>query len=90
MPGVGHFAATRALDDAWRAAIRRRRPSDVPLLGICLGLQYLFEGSDEAPEAPGLGLLDGRSALLPADAEGAARWLERARDSAAVPDSRRD
>src|SRR6476619_7285796 len=65
VPGVGHFAATRALDDAWRAAIRAAVRADVPLLGICLGLQYLFEGSDEAPEAPGLGLLDGRSALLP-------------------------
>ena len=65
VPGVGHFAATRALDDAWRAAIRTAVRADVPLLGICLGLQYLFEGSDEAPEAPGLGLLDGRSALLP-------------------------
>jgi glutamine amidotransferase len=37
----------------------------VPLLGICLGLQYLFEGSDEAPDLPGLGLLRGRSTLLP-------------------------
>ena len=55
MPGVGHFAATRALDEEWRAAIRAAVRSDVPLLGICLGLQYLFEGSDEAPEAPGLG-----------------------------------
>jgi glutamine amidotransferase len=31
-----------------------------PLLGICLGMQWLFEGSDEAPDVPGLGLLGGR------------------------------
>jgi glutamine amidotransferase len=31
-----------------------------PLFGICLGMQWLFEGSDEAPELPGLGLLAGR------------------------------
>ena len=31
-----------------------------PLLGICLGMQWLFEGSDEAPDCPGLGLLSGR------------------------------
>ena len=61
-----------------------------PLLGICLGMQWLFEGSDEAPELPGLGLLSGRcyrlapvrrSATAPSD-QGAARRLERARDPA--------
>jgi glutamine amidotransferase len=66
IPGVGHFGATRAIDAAWRTAIIEavglRR---VPLLGICLGLQYLFEGSDEAPDAPGLGLLKGRCRVLP-------------------------
>jgi cyclase len=35
-----------------------------PLLGICLGLQFLFEGSTEAPSLPGLGLLQGRCAKL--------------------------
>ena len=33
----------------------------MPLLGICLGMQWLFEGSEEAPELPGLGLLAGRA-----------------------------
>ncbi len=37
----------------------------VPLLGICLGLQWLFEGSDEAPTIDGLGLLPGRCFRLP-------------------------
>ena len=65
IPGVGHFGATAALDAAWRAAILDRVRDEVPLLGICLGLQYLFDGSDEAPGVPGLGLLRGRVTLLP-------------------------
>ena len=36
-----------------------------PLLGVCLGLQYLFEGSDEAPDVRGLGLFPGRCTRLP-------------------------
>ena len=64
VPGVGHFGATRVLDDAWRGAIRDHVGRGRPLLGICLGLQWLFEGSDEAPDLPGLGLLEGRCFLL--------------------------
>jgi glutamine amidotransferase len=65
IPGVGHFGATAAIDEEWRRAILRRVDTGVPLLGICLGLQYLFEGSDEAPGLSGLGLLGGHCALLP-------------------------
>jgi glutamine amidotransferase len=65
VPGVGHFAATAPLDDDWRAAIRARLDRGAALLGICLGLQWLFEGSAEAPELPGLGVFPGRCALLP-------------------------
>jgi glutamine amidotransferase len=60
VPGVGHFGATRALDAAWTAAILERIGEGRPLFGICLGMQWLFEGSDEAPDLPGLGLLAGR------------------------------
>jgi glutamine amidotransferase len=59
VPGVGHFGATAALDRAWVSAIRARVGAGRPLLGICLGLQWLFAGSDEAPDCPGLGLLPG-------------------------------
>jgi glutamine amidotransferase len=64
VPGVGHFAATQGLDAPWRDAIRASVDAGRPLLGICLGLQWLFEGSDEAPGVGGLGLIDGRCFLL--------------------------
>jgi glutamine amidotransferase len=60
VPGVGHFGATRALDAAWTEAILGRVGEGRPLLGICLGMQWLYEASDEAPDCPGLGLLSGR------------------------------
>jgi glutamine amidotransferase len=65
VPGVGHFAATRTMDASWRRAIRDALDRGAPLLGICLGMQWLFEGSDEAPGLPGLGLLEGACIRLP-------------------------
>ena len=59
IPGVGHFAATGNIDDRWRQAIVRRLEAGVPLLGVCLGLQFLFDGSAECPDARGLGLFAG-------------------------------
>jgi glutamine amidotransferase len=64
VPGVGHFGATRALGDAWVDAIRTRVDEECPLLGICLGMQWLYESSDEAPELKGLGVLPGRVVRL--------------------------
>ncbi|AMY12810.1 Imidazole glycerol phosphate synthase subunit HisH 1 [Luteitalea pratensis] len=64
VPGVGHFEATAALDAGWHSAIRSRLAAGVPLLGICLGQQWLFEGSDEAPDVPGLGVFPGRCVKL--------------------------
>ena len=66
VPGVGHFGATAVLDGPWRDAIRAAVSAGTPLLGICLGLQWLFEGSDEAPGQPGLDILPGRCSLLKA------------------------
>ena len=60
VPGVGHFAATAALDGRWRSRIAARIDDRIPVLGICLGMQWLFEGSDEAPSVSGLGLFPGR------------------------------
>jgi glutamine amidotransferase len=65
LPGVGHFAATSALDAGWRVAIGGAIHAGTPFLGICLGMQWLFESSDEAPDLPGLGVLPGRITRLP-------------------------
>ncbi len=55
LPGVGHFAATRRLDDGGlTSAIRSAIARGVPFLGICVGMQWLYSGSTEAPEQPGL------------------------------------
>jgi imidazole glycerol-phosphate synthase subunit HisH len=64
VPGVGHFGATRSLTTEWRDAVRARVGEGCPLLGICLGMQWLFEGSTEAPDVPGLGLVAGRCRRL--------------------------
>ena len=65
IPGVGHFGATAAITPEVRAALLHAVDAGTPLLGICLGLQFLFEGSTEAPGTPGLGVLRGECALLP-------------------------
>jgi imidazole glycerol-phosphate synthase subunit HisH len=65
VPGVGNFGATAALAGGWMNAIRAAAERGVPLLGICLGMQWLFEGSDEAPDVPGLGLIAGHCTRLP-------------------------
>jgi len=59
VPGVGHFDSTRALTDEWRTAIQTMVDDGVPLLGICVGLQWLFEGSEEAPDVNGLSFFKG-------------------------------
>jgi glutamine amidotransferase len=55
LPGVGHFAATRRLDDTGlTTAIRAAIVRGIPFLGICVGMQWLYAGSTEAPDQPGL------------------------------------
>ncbi|GIU90404.1 MAG: hypothetical protein KatS3mg010_1503 [Acidimicrobiia bacterium] len=54
-------AAAAGLEDVTKEAARDGRP----FLGICVGMQMLFEGSDESPDEPGLGILRGRSTALP-------------------------
>lgn len=60
VPGVGNFRATSALTREWREAIVGAVERGRPLLGICLGLQWLFEGSTEAPECEGLSIMSGQ------------------------------
>ena len=66
-PGVGHFEALiRVLDDRkLRAPLRDSIARGIPFLGICLGLQALYDASDEAPELTGLQILPGRVRALP-------------------------
>jgi imidazole glycerol phosphate synthase glutamine amidotransferase subunit len=67
LPGVGHYAALiRALDErSLRAPLLSALRRGVPFLGICLGLQALYDSSDEAPEFSGLQLFPGRVRALP-------------------------
>lgn len=56
LPGVGHFAATERLQSTGiAAAIRNAVSRGIPFLGICVGMQWLYGGSSEAPECSGLG-----------------------------------
>ncbi len=59
VPGVGHFGATRALGREWVDAVLSHIGEGRPLFGICLGMQWLYESSEEAPGLPGLGVLAG-------------------------------
>jgi len=60
LPGVGHFSSLEALNTTGLAeTLLQSASGGNPFLGICLGMQWLFEGSTEAPEVPGLGALPG-------------------------------
>ncbi len=67
LPGVGAFGSAmeclneRGLTDVVRAAAK----SGKPLLGICLGLQLMFEESEETPGVEGLGIFKGKSVKIP-------------------------
>jgi len=62
LPGQGHFGAMmKALEERrLLEPLRQKLAAGKPYLGICLGLQMLYQGSDEAPEVSGLGLLAGQ------------------------------
>lgn len=71
LPGVGNFGDAvgnlrkYGLEDVIREVIARK----IPFLGICVGMQALFEGSEESPEVPGLGIFRGTCRRFP-DREG--------------------
>jgi imidazole glycerol phosphate synthase glutamine amidotransferase subunit len=60
LPGVGHFGQLSSAIDQLdlRSALINSIRSGIPYLGICLGMQVLFSGSDESPESKGLGIFD--------------------------------
>ncbi len=61
LPGVGHFGQMVRSLDAMRVrpVLLEKIAAGTPLLGICLGLQVMFESSEEAPDVKGLGLFPG-------------------------------
>ena len=87
LPGVGSFGAAMAglreagLDAALAARVRAGRPT----LAMCVGLQVLFEASDESPHATGLGVIPGHIGRFPELGAGAAVRLEPHRARARLP-----
>ena len=88
LPGVGAFGrcaqalrSTRASTGPWTTPSSR----GVPFLGICVGFQLLYEGSEESPAVPGLGVLPGTVRALPAGGEAPADAVEPARDAPRAP-----
>jgi glutamine amidotransferase len=72
LPGVGHFQATQLLGElGLTEAVRASISKGAWFLGICVGLQWLFEGSTEAPETKGLGEFAGLCERFPAVVDGA-------------------
>jgi glutamine amidotransferase len=70
LPGVGHFAATARLESTGlRDAIREAITRGAPFLGICVGMQWIFETSEESPQTPGLALFPGVCCRFPAGAK---------------------
>jgi imidazole glycerol-phosphate synthase subunit HisH len=66
VPGVGHFSRCGSLNAKLRKSLLDSISAGKPFLGICVGMQWLFEGSTEAPETPGAGLFSGKCSRFPA------------------------
>lgn len=68
LPGVGHFQATQLLTTlGLTQAVRESVARGTWFLGICVGLQWLFDGSTEAPSTSGLGHFSGQCEHFPAE-----------------------
>jgi glutamine amidotransferase len=66
LPGVGHFSSLQALKTTGLAeALLQSASAGKPFLGICLGMQWLFEGSEECLEVAGAGIFSGRCRRFP-------------------------
>ena len=91
LPGVGAFGRCMAalresgLEPVARAAVESGRP----FLGICIGMQMLFDHSEENPDAPGLGVVPGAIRLLPEGVKRPADPVERPRRRASLAVARR-
>ncbi len=69
LPGVGAFGSAMAEMErkGLTETVKSAAKSGKPFIGICAGMQLLFEESEESPDVPGLGVLKGRVLLFPAD-----------------------
>jgi imidazole glycerol-phosphate synthase subunit HisH len=67
VPGVGHFSRCRSLNDRLRRPVLEAIAQSRPFLGICVGMQWLFEGSTESPDTPGAGLFPGECSRFPSE-----------------------
>ena len=66
LPGVGHFSSLQSLNRSGvREALMQALSAGKPFLGICLGMQWLFEGSEECAEIEGAGIFSGKCRPFP-------------------------
>jgi glutamine amidotransferase len=65
IPGVGHFCRCEALNESLRDPVLQAISRGTPFLGICVGMQWMFEGSAESPETPGAALFAGQCSRFP-------------------------
>ena len=65
LPGVGHFSSLQALNTGLRESLLESVSAGKPFLGICLGMQWLFEGSEECAEVAGAGIFPGKCRQFP-------------------------
>jgi glutamine amidotransferase len=96
VPGVGHFSRCESLNTRLRLPVLWSIAQGKPFLGICVGMQWLFHGSTEAPETPGAGVFSGECGRFPSqvksphvgwnqiDLRGASRLLRGIEDGAFV------
>jgi imidazole glycerol-phosphate synthase subunit HisH len=67
VPGVGHFSRCESLNFRLRLPVLWSIAQGKPFLGICVGMQWLFQGSTEAPDTPGAGVFSGECARFPSE-----------------------
>jgi imidazole glycerol-phosphate synthase subunit HisH len=65
IPGVGHFSRCDCLNRSLRQPVLEAIGRGKPFLGICVGMQWLFERSTEAPDTPGAGVFRGECSRFP-------------------------
>ncbi len=66
LPGVGHFSSTESLDrTGLKQAIAESIGREIPFLGICVGMQWMFAGSEESASTRGLGVFEGECTRFP-------------------------